>query len=227
MRFWVILIAFLLLLAGLYWKKNTFILPARKIGNTLVAIPSRTPSPKKPAITATIAPGWRKYEDAKLGVDFSVPKEYTLDQNGEYSVMAIAPADKSYPAGYARFFYLSLVPEALKGDKTAQIYNYDQAFLDKLLAMRVGETKNLADSAQQKDWFTYERQEDLTFGNRKAKVFVNRKPWEFPPGTWEYRYIFQPAGKTVIAGGYIEGGPSGAPFTLPVITNIMKTLSIW
>jgi len=179
-----------------------------------------------PSITISIPDGWQIYEDNVLQISFAHPKEYEIEKNGEYSILAKPPENKNYPAGNTRFFYVSVVPGKLLRDETAQVYNYSFSFHKKLLAIPVDETRNLSDNDGQKEWYSYERNPDTIFNGKTARVFINRRPWEFPNGTLEYRYVFEFSDKTVIAGAYIEGGQSDTFLTFSVLEKIMNTFSI-
>ena len=188
-----------------------------------------TPTKHEPTGKPTqqrVPDGWKPYSDEKMGISFAVPPDYTIEQNGESSVLAAPPVNNTDPAGNTRFFYVSVIPVNLNASEGGEIYNYSASFYKKLLALKAGEIKNLSDNEGQKEWYMYERAANDFFNGQEAKVFINQRPWEFPNGTWEYRYVFEYPAKTVIAGAYIEGGPSDAPFTLPVLTQIMNTLQI-
>ena len=185
-----------------------------------------TPGPTQQRATPQIPEGWEPYLNENMGISFAVPQGYIIEQNGDLSILAMPPKDNGDAFGNTRFFYISIVPENLKNSGGGEIYNYSESFYDKLLAMKAGEVKNMSENEGQKDWYMYERQNDDVFNGRIAKVFLNQRPWEFPTGTWEYRYIFEVPQRTIIAGAYIEGGSSDAPLTLPVLKQIMDTLAI-
>lgn len=182
-----------------------------------------------PTVSVTeiqIPEGWQKFENEELGISFYVPVDYTIEKNGDYSILATPPVDRNYPVGSARFFYVSVVPISLKEDETAQVYNYSSSFHKKLIDIPVGEKVNLSVNEGQKDWYIYERLSDENINGKTVKVIVNQRPWEFPNGTWEYRYIFELPQKTVIAGAYIDGETSDTEFTLPLLKKIINTMSI-
>jgi hypothetical protein len=213
----IIILIIIMLLAFLILKKSDLISSQNKY--------NKTNTVKNSSIKPQIPEGWKIYTNDKLGISFATPSEYGIEPNGEYSFLAKPPSSNS-PVGDTRFFYVSVVPDTLKNDNTGQIYNYSSSFHQKLLAIPVGEIKSLSELEGQKDWYMYERAGDDVFNGKSAKVFTNQRPWEFPNGTWEYRYVFEVTGKTVIAGAYIDGGPSDAQFTLPVLQQIMSTLVI-
>lgn len=176
---------------------------------------------------ASITPpdGWKRYADQQLGFSFYTPEEFIVEANGQYSVMAKHPTSQS-KTGDVEFFYVSVVPQSLFGSETGEVYNYQKSFYEKLMGIGVGEIKNLSAIDGQKDWFMYERMGDETINGRVAKAYVNQRPWEFPAGMWEYRYIFNLKDKIILAGGYIVGGPSDTPLSLPVFQKILGTLVI-
>lgn len=179
-----------------------------------------------PSITISVPDGWQMYENNALQISFAHPKEYEIEKNGEYSILVKPPENKNYPASNTRFFYVSVVPSELLRDETAQVYNYSSSFHKKLLEIPVGEIRNLSDNEGQKEWYNYERDTDTIFNGKTVRVLINRRPWEFPNGTLEYRYVFELSDKTVIAGAYVEGGQSDTFLTLPVLEKIMNTFSI-
>lgn len=214
----IVVVIILILLALIAWKKDALL--------SLQPQQGTTSSINQQVTNVKLPEGWKKHENKELGVNFATPADYEFEKNGDYSILATPPSNNQDKVGHARFFYVSVVPASLSNDDSGQIYNYSSSFYKKLLAIPVGEIKNLSDIEGQKDWYMYERAGDEIFNGKTAKVFVNQRPWEFPNGTWEYRYIFELPEKTVITGAYIEGGPSDAPFTLPVLQQIMDTLTI-
>jgi hypothetical protein len=202
---------------GVFLSFNDKILPQQEVENKETITPI--------AAAGQIPSGWIAFSSEELGVEFGVPPRFKIEKNGSNSVLANPPAGQD-PAGNTRFFYVSVIPAALKNDDTAQVYNYSSSFNKKLLSIKVGEVKSLSDNAGLMAWYNYERQPDEVFNGYAAKVFVNLKPWEFPAGTVEYRYIFEFAEKTVITGAYIDGGPTDAPLNLPVLSQIMKTFKV-
>ena len=207
----------IIILGVLYSTKRTPV----KNGTDLVPVSDLGNKPVNDEIPAIKIPdGWKKYEDTKLGISFAVPDDFSIDKSGDYSVLATSPTTDP------RFFYVSVVPENLFDDNSGEIYNYQSTFIKKLLEIGEGEIKNLSENEGQKDWYNYERNGDEIVNGNTAKVFVNQRPWEFPGGTWEYRYIFELPNKIVLAGAYFEGGPSDATFTLPEFQTIMSTLTV-
>lgn len=172
----------------------------------------------------TVPKGWKSHEIK--GVMFGAPETFAVETNGEYSVLAIPKENNQYKVGNARFFYVTVIPNNMSNDELGNFYNYNATFHNKLLSIPVGEIRNLSDLDGQKDWYTYERAGDENINGETAKVFINQRPWEFPHGTWEYRYIFELPEQTVLAGAYIDGGLSDAEFTLPLLQEIIKTIEI-
>jgi len=209
--------ALLLFIVVVLWKGNS-------IWTRYVTVTGPSPTISvntKPAIPE----GWKLVENKIPGITFAVPQDFTVEKYSEYSILADLPTPK-YATGNTRFFYISVVPTAINDNEATRVYNYNKEFLNKLLGMNVGETKNFSDIESLKDSFYYERHADSIFNGKKAKVFANKHPWDLPDGTWEYQYIFELRGKTVIAVAYFAASPSDEPFTLTEVTKIMNTLSI-
>lgn len=150
------------------------------------------------------------YLDDKFGYSFTLPKGYKTEQQGEYSIL-ILPDQKIVGVGPTNFIYISVVTPEMK-DNTGEVYNYNPDHYKKLITLNgVGQSVNLAedDLPQMKDWFTYTLAsiEDLDGG--KVKNFENLKPWEFPNGTTENRFIYD-TGTNIYILGYYTGGDSTA-----------------
>jgi hypothetical protein len=187
-------------------------------------------SPTNPTgtpVTRVIVPdGWKQYKNEELGFSFAVPENFTVEKNGGYSVMAKHP-DAQTKVGDIEFFYVSVVPQSLYENETGEVYNYQKTFHERLLGIPIGEIRHVGELEGQKDWYMYERMGNETINGGVAKVFLNQKPWEFPAGMWEYRYIFDLKNKIVLAGGYIVGGPSDTPLSLPVFQKIIGSLVLF
>lgn len=198
-----------------------FISQAVRISNNSNQQSSVTPTPTP----IQIPDGWKEYKDAALGVSFWTPQNFTTDQNGQYSVMAKDPKSQA-KVGDVQFFYVSVVPNSLKSSQTAEVYNYSSTFHQKLLNIQPGQTGNLSVIESQKDWYEYQRLPDEIIDGKTAKVYLNKRPWEFPRGTWEYRYIFDSKDKIILVGAYIVGESNNSPLNLETVKKIISTLTV-
>jgi hypothetical protein len=163
--------------------------------------------PQKPEVNNTEDDEGR-YVDTEFGYSIKIPEGFRIEKEGEYSKRLIPDKDIT-GMGPANFIYISLISPGNK-DKTGEIYNYDPLHFEKLIALEnIGDSVNLAegDVPELGEWFTYTvvAVEDIDQG--KVKNFENTKPWEFPSGTTENRYIYGTAEKVYIL-GYYTGGNS-------------------
>jgi hypothetical protein len=149
-----------------------------------------------------------RYIDSELGYSLKIPEGFRIEKEGEYSKRFI-PDKEITGMEPANFIYISLISPENK-DKTGEIYNYNPPHFEKLIALEnIGDSVNLAegDVPDLGEWFTYTvvAIEDIDQG--KVKSFENTKPWEFPSGTTENRFIYGTADKVYIL-GYYTGGDS-------------------
>ena len=124
--------------------------------------------------------------------------------------------------GSASFFYFSVVPQDIETEP-GTVYNYDKVQYEKLKQLGLNESVDLSEG-QMPEWFTYTRDGNDVFNGNEVVVYHNSKPWEFPEGTKEYRYLFDVNGKIVIAGAYINS--SSNYFTQSLLIKILNTLVI-
>jgi hypothetical protein len=111
---------------------------------------------------------------------------------------------RTEPSGPAtNFIYISVIPPGFQGGP-GEIYNYDPVDTQTLLNMQVGESKNLRETLNISQGFTFTRLSDTILSNQPAQTYENLQPWEFPVGTKEIRYYLQSNGCIYLIGGYLD-----------------------
>lgn len=134
----------------------------------------------------------------------TIPPGFIINSEGEFS-RTIAKDVAVEGQGNPSFIYISIIP---KGQEQAEgtIYNYNQADFTKLVRSQPGTTVVLGELKDQNlnSFFTYNHTEGRMLGGYGAKAFTNTKPWEFPAGTTEYRYIIEMANVQYLIGAYLN-----------------------
>jgi hypothetical protein len=147
-----------------------------------------------------------EYVEAELGYSIRVPEGLRVVSEGEFSKRFV-PDVEVVGVGEPNFVYVSVVT-AENRDVNGVVYNYDPGQFEKLIGVEnVGESVNLVegDGPDMGEWFTYTvvAVEDLDQG--RVKNFENNRPWEFPGGTTENRFIYGTDEKIFILGYYTGG----------------------
>ena len=148
------------------------------------------------------------YSNDELGYSLRIPKGYRIESEGKYSVRILPDVDV-VGVGPANYVYISVVVPAMRS-AVGEVYNYNPSQFTKLIALdRVGDTTDVSaqDGNSMKQWFTYTLVSYDDVDTQRAKNFQNMKPWEFPEGTTENRFIFE-ANTNVYIIGYYTGGDS-------------------
>ncbi len=154
------------------------------------------------ATHARIPKGWQTYTNDKTQFSISYPTDFEISDYG-LNTQRIVKKVQTLGQGPSNFIYVSAI---LEGDqnKDGQIYNFNKTHLDSLVSMKVGDTKPVAGEEKElEQYVTFTRLPDIKIGGNKAMAFANMKPWEFPAGTKEYRYLIHQKNRTYIVGGYI------------------------
>ena len=143
-----------------------------------------------------------KIIEKDLGYTLTIPKNYIGETNGDFS-RTYRPDVQNTGQGPINFLYISVVPKGKEGEE-GTIYNYSQNNIQTLRNMAIGETRSFGGNTDPNlnQYFSYQRDADLMLGGYGAKSFVNTKPWEFPNGTTEYRYLVEFEAVIFIIGGY-------------------------
>lgn len=209
----VVFSGFIVLLIVLFWLNFTWRpweKPTQQREDILV---SNTPTPTP------------SYVNSKLKFSLDLPSEFKVEENGEYSI-TITPDKKIEGQGPVNFIYISVVPKDVQVE-VGEIYNYNQAQYNKLLELEIGESVSLSDASQPKlkGWFTYTRGDDVTIDGKPVKKLQNKKPWEFPAGTVENRYILESNGTLYILGFYF-GSTQSAEINEETAFKIISTLKL-
>ncbi len=140
----------------------------------------------------------------ELGYQLVIPDKYEIEETGQFSRRIFHKLQES-GVGQSSFIYISVIPIG-KDFSPGEIYNYSKDELKQLIEMKVGEKKTIGNISRSDlvPYFQFTRIEDAMMGGYGAKSFVNNKPWEFPPGTSEYRYIVPFAQATYLIGVYVN-----------------------
>lgn len=184
---------------------------------TATARPS--PSPKTALNSAF-------YEQKDLGFSVELPEGFKAQNNGKYSRLIIK-SSKEGTAGSAGFVYISVIPKGAGGE-AGEIYNYSQIDVQTLRALQIGEQAVLGvnASSDQAKYFTFKRIEGAMLGGYGAKGFLNTNPWEFPPGTLEYRYLVEFEEALFLIGYYVQENTSADSLTKSDADRILSALKI-
>lgn len=171
-------------------------------------------------VSATQTPsphGWIQTEMRHLGMIINHPQNLKLQPLSTNSVMLLDELKQS-PVGPINYIYFSYIPSL---DSTTAIYNLNPIAFKQLLTLDVGESSDLSFGTGQAEWYTYTRKNNERIGNHVAFVFVNQKPWEFPGGTEEIRYIVANNQSYYLLGAYYQ---PDAALSLENINNIIRSL---
>lgn len=174
----------------------------------------------KPVIPA----GWNVYENVDLYYSYAYPLEFTRDMSGSYSAQLYRNATTP-SASTVNFIYFSVVPKS-NTPQDGEIYNFSSRDYEVLMDMNIGEERSFSAESGLVEYFTYARLPDTTLGGYIARAFENEKPWEFPAGTKEIRYIVDRPEYIYVIGGYIETSSEPQRFiTRPLFDQVMA--SVW
>lgn len=146
---------------------------------------------------------WETYQDSSFGYTISFPPGFEVQQNGEGSIQ-ILKEQPPMGVGPTNFIYISVVtPDKLNAEGV--VYNYNISDYQKLEELSVSEMVSFSSDGQLAEYFTYRRYPDKKITEEiLAKQFVNEKPWEFPEGTKETRFIFVRDNRIFLVGAYIK-----------------------
>jgi hypothetical protein len=191
---------FILLVAGLslYYASSNFRKESKSVKDTGSSFPTNAQNKNTPD-------NWQSYTHETLEYSIYYPENFKIESNGDYSIL-ISKQSPQPSFGPANFIYVSVVPPGQPTDE-GEIYNYNQAQFKKLPELEIGEHVSLADTDQPElnEWFTYTRVDNTEIDGHPVKSFENNKPWEFPSGTTEVRFIFEDSGNIYLMGYYYGG----------------------
>lgn len=160
-------------------------------------------TPPKTSAPTPQTSDWKKFDYPELGILLSLPPDFVESSNGEYS-KSFARISESPNAKNSVFLYFSVVPAGVS-TQSAEFYNYNNQDFQTMISMQDGETKNLRNSENPEvnKYFNYQKVGNVTIEGYSTKSYINTKPWEFPSGTTEYRFITEFANVNYIIGGYL------------------------
>jgi hypothetical protein len=167
--------------------------------------------------------GWQSYMNQDLRFQIGYPKNMRVESNGEQSILFV-PESPATGQGEPTFLYVSYIKNSDK-EKEGVFYNYQKDQIQKLKNAMVNTTVSISDANGQDEWYTYTRFTDETVGGKKALVFKNTKPWEFPQGTTETRYIVETDDALYLLGYYIQESNTTEPFTKITMEQMIQTVS--
>lgn len=147
------------------------------------------------------------YNNDRIGARLTLPNDFTARNYSPVSVF-VEPETQAVTGKETRFVYVTVM-RVNKEEELRDGYNYSPDTYEKLQKMNVGDVTAINDAEGQEEWYTYQRLKDRRLADMTAKVFVNEKPWEFPSGTTEYRFLMQSSNRIIIVGGYV--GDLGDP----------------
>lgn len=171
--------------------------------------PTSTPYPQSPKTTIDAS-------EKDLGFTFELPDGFSIEKNGDLSRL-YSKKGNTEGLGNTNFIYISIIPTG-KDITPGEIYNYNKKDIDTLNKLQINQTATLGNP---QEYFQYTRIDDEMIGGFGAKAFQNIKPWEFPEGTTEFRYIIPFAQATYLVGGYV-----GKTITQSEFKNILKNLKL-
>lgn len=150
------------------------------------------------------------YTDPDFGYRLYIPEGMAAEKQNKYSTL-FYPEEQPMGPGPVNFIYISVVTPEMR-NSNGEVYNYNPDHFEKLIALEnIGDSVNLAegDVPNMAEWFTYTVVEEVGIDAGRSKNFENTRPWEFPGGTTENRFIYGTSGNIYIL-GYYSGGDSGA-----------------
>lgn len=158
---------------------------------------------------AYIPDNWQTYKNEQFNYSLSHPKEFQVTQSSANGIM-IAKSSKVPDNGPVNFVYVSVIPSNYPEGESGKIYNYRAPIIQQLEQMSIGESKIVTDNKTQAEWYAYFREQDTKISGFTAKKFINTKPWEFPSGVREIRYILTQGDNLYLIGGYLDA--KGSPY---------------
>lgn len=181
---------------------------------------------KEPSVTsepASVAADLSKepiYTNETYGYSIKLPSTLEVEQMTPHSIQLVTK-EKEIGQGPTNFIYISVIPQDMK-ESIGEIYNYYADDYNELINMtKQGSSISVTDVEQPDldEWNTYTFANTVQIDGITAKVFENYKPWEFPNGTTETRYMFEKNGTRYLLGYYTGGDSVGKAAIDPRIAN--------
>ncbi len=188
--------------------------------------PQTVPPGEMPSPSQVTSVDINFYEQKDLGFTIELPDNFIVENNGNYSRLIMRKSDNG-ATGNTGFIYISVVPKGA-GSEAGSIYNYNQKDTQALKVMQIGEKIALGvdPASEQAKYFTFERIEGAMLGGYGAKAFLNDNPWEFPPGTLEYRYLVEFEEALFLIGYYVQENSSLETLTKSDADQVLSTLKL-
>lgn len=217
----IIFVIIFLLLGG----TAAYIIRQRRISTNTVGSEDNTP---QVTVETPIPENWRTYQN-DLGYKIKMPPNVLVNTEVGESSVHLVPETESGQFGVSNFIYISVIDrEGIKNNERVYNYNSDQ-FLE-MMDMEVGATQSVVPKQKNvpelEEWFMYERLEDINVSGQDSRVFLNRKPWEFPLSVAEIRYVVPTEETVYILGAYFGGDASTASLTRKDVEKIISTFKI-
>lgn len=167
------------------------------------------------------------FDEKDLGFTLSLPSNFIVEKNGQFSRLYYKENSQT-GTGPRNFLYISVIPKG-KENVEGEIYNYNQKDLNILQKLEFGKSAVMGDAEENNlaEYFTYTRIEGAMMGGYGATAFINKKPWEFPSGTTEYRYVIPFEQATYLVGAYTSVGSSSyGSITKEEFDEVIKNLRL-
>lgn len=186
--------------------------------------PEVTEQPSNEGLGLVMVPeGMKLYSDSQLGFRIAYPDDFTYQKNGDYSLL-LSPPENPVGNPVPTFFYISVVPAEEQKSNGGEIYNYRWKDYEALENLSVNSSITLTENRELDQWYRYTRLGDREIAGMSAKQFVNMKPWEFPNGTQETRYVLNKNGTQYILGAYYQ--TNNPRLTKQIISDMTDSFSI-
>lgn len=198
-----------------------------------ISLPKTKPAEVVPSPTlqvgsnrpAVIPSGWQTRANEQLKYKISFPAGYKLTENGPNGVI-IEKDVAVQGAGSANFIYLTVIPDDKLESSGGEFYNYNSREYRLLTGLMPEQSTSSGEIKDLERYYTYSRLPDEMISGLSSRVFMNSKPWEFPQGTVEYRYLINKSGNLYLLGSYTGSGESDDVITVQEFGEIKKTLAI-
>lgn len=192
-----------------------FIAAVLLIGIGVFLFMRKTPVPPEvtdgTSASPTESPGMEpNYTDPSFGYSLYIPEGFVPEKQSDYSTL-FYPSEQPQGPGPANFIYVSVVSPEMR-ETEGEVYNYSPRHYDKMKEIsNTGASVNLAegDAPDLSEWYTYTLASVEDINGLQFKNYENTKPWEFPAGTTENRFIHD-TGTYIYIVGYYTGGDSAS-----------------
>lgn len=184
---------------------------------------NETANPSSASVLSPL-PNSKTYVNTKYGYEIKIPEGFKTEENQPESLM-ILPSREPEGMGPANFIYVSIIPQDKKSSE-GEIYNYSAGHYTKLNSIqKLGDKISLSEASipELTQWFEYTLTAYETISGIQFKRFDNNKPWEFPAGTTESRYLGEKDNKIYVLGHYTGGENVSARIDPRVAEAVIKS----